>query len=215
LFPENLKFACCDIAAAESESSEVLSSEPFDTLICCSVTKWIQLNHGDDGLMNFFNTMFNLLAPGGLAVLEYQPWKSYERNKNTSEKTKMMFKTIQIRPDRFEDILINSVGFSLVSRLGTPLEEAKGFNRPILVLSKPLIPTTTTGGLVVKANAISKTDEFSVTRKRKRGDGFPMNNEGSDDNDRNSSEAEQKELINMKKEKKKKAKKKRSREDST
>ncbi|CAM9291415.1 unnamed protein product, partial [Ectocarpus fasciculatus] len=132
-YPLNLKFRCCDIV---SSAQDVGISGTVQTILCCSVSKWIHLNHGDEGLLQFFRNMFNLLAPGGVALLEYQPWKSYERNKNTSEVTKKVFKTLTIKPEKFETILAEDIGFLIQHRLGTPLNEAKGFNRPILVLSK-------------------------------------------------------------------------------
>jgi len=33
-----------------------------------SVTKWIHLHHGDDGLLAFFSKMFEMLRPGGVLV---------------------------------------------------------------------------------------------------------------------------------------------------
>lgn len=134
-YPSNLSFSCCDIT---TDSAGLLSMGPADTIVCCSVTKWIHLNHGDAGLMKLFRNIFDLATPGGLVILEYQPWKSYERNKNTSETTKAVFKTLQIHPLHFETILVETIGFIIETRLGTPIEEAKGFDRPILLLRRPV-----------------------------------------------------------------------------
>jgi 7SK snRNA methylphosphate capping enzyme len=39
----------------------------------------VHLNWGDDGLMRLFQRCHDVLAPGGLLVLEPQPWKSYRQ----------------------------------------------------------------------------------------------------------------------------------------
>uniref|UniRef100_A0A7N0T9R6 RNA methyltransferase n=1 Tax=Kalanchoe fedtschenkoi TaxID=63787 RepID=A0A7N0T9R6_KALFE len=57
----------------------------YDTIICLSVTKWIHLNWGDDGLVTLFSKIWRLLQPGGILVLEPQPWTSYEKNRKVSE----------------------------------------------------------------------------------------------------------------------------------
>ena len=44
-----------------------------------SITKWIHLNDGDDGLRNFFKRAFDCLRPGGVFVLEPQEWDTYAK----------------------------------------------------------------------------------------------------------------------------------------
>ena len=55
----------------------------LDMVTCFSVTKWVHLNQGDEGLMALFRAVHTLLAPGGCFVLEPQPWRSY---RNASKK---------------------------------------------------------------------------------------------------------------------------------
>ncbi|KAE9586011.1 putative RNA methyltransferase bin3, bin3-type S-adenosyl-L-methionine binding protein [Lupinus albus] len=57
----------------------------YDTILCLSVTLWIHLNWGDDGLKTLFQKIWNMLLPNGLFVLEPHKWKTYEHNRNISE----------------------------------------------------------------------------------------------------------------------------------
>ncbi|KAK7319967.1 hypothetical protein RJT34_04696 [Clitoria ternatea] len=109
----------------------------FDTILCLSVTKWIHLNWGDDGLITLFAEIWKLLRPGGIFVLEPQPWKSYESNRNVSETTAANYHNILIRPAEFQEILLDKIGFRTVEDITSGLTGSKtGFNRPILVFRK-------------------------------------------------------------------------------
>lgn len=50
-----------------------------DVAMALSVTKWIHINGGDEGLRCFFAAVHAALVPGGLLVLEPQPWRSYKQ----------------------------------------------------------------------------------------------------------------------------------------
>ena len=129
-YPHNVSFVCKNVIDFLSATSK------YDVVSCLSVTKWIHLTEGDSGLMTLFQIIYQLTSPGGRAIIEYQPWSSYLNNKKTSATTLRVFDTLQIRPENFESILTRDIGFIIEARLGTPLSEAKGFRRPILVLTK-------------------------------------------------------------------------------
>lgn len=47
----------------------------FDVTFCFSITMWIHLNHGDDGLNKFLKEISELSE---MLVIEPQPWKCYK-----------------------------------------------------------------------------------------------------------------------------------------
>lgn len=109
----------------------------YDTILCLSVSKWIHLNWGDDGLITLFTKIWRLLNPGGILVLEPQPWKSYQNNYRISETTTENYKKISFRPAWFQEILLDMIGFRTVEDVTSSLSGTKsGFNRPILVFRK-------------------------------------------------------------------------------
>lgn len=119
----------------------VLSRRPedkrYDTIICLSVTKWIHLNWGDDGLINLFAKIWRLLQPGGMLILEPQPWKSYYKNRQVSETAQNNYHKIEIYPENFQEILLDKIGFRFVENISCNLPGSKsGFQRPILAFWK-------------------------------------------------------------------------------
>ncbi|ESQ43465.1 hypothetical protein EUTSA_v10014188mg [Eutrema salsugineum] len=114
-----------------------LDDNRYDTILCLSVTKWVHLNWGDDGLITLFSKIWRLLNPGGIFVMEPQPWKSYENNRRVSVTTAMNYRNIVLRPDRFQEILLDKIGFRTVEDLTSSLSGAsKGFDRQILAFQK-------------------------------------------------------------------------------
>lgn len=130
IFPHNVHFVCKTV----NDLSTSVDGH-YDTIVCLSVVKWIHLNEGDAGLVAFFHKIYHLLHSGGLFILEFQPWKSYLNNKSINEHIKANFNSIMLRPDDFERVL-SEVGFVLEQNIGASVAEAKGFDRPIFVLRK-------------------------------------------------------------------------------
>ena len=56
----------------------------YDVILALSLTKWIHLNWGDDGIKRFFRKVYLHLRPGGSFIVEPQPFSSYGKKKNVS-----------------------------------------------------------------------------------------------------------------------------------
>lgn len=93
-----------------------LSQEKYDTIICWSTIKYIQLNFGDVGVKTVFLKSYDQLSAGGLFLLESQPWKSYKKKKRMSDRIKEVFPTIQMKPHMFKEYL-EMIGFEHVITL--------------------------------------------------------------------------------------------------
>lgn len=100
-----------------------------------SITKWIHLNDGDEGLEAFFKRVFDVLKPGGKFVLEPQPWDSYGKAKRGNTKLKEKAASIRIKPEEFRDVL-ERMGFRHASHfmIGDDMhgESSSLYNRPIV-----------------------------------------------------------------------------------
>ncbi|KIM42383.1 hypothetical protein M413DRAFT_18658 [Hebeloma cylindrosporum] len=113
-FPHNLSFRTADWTKTELPED----SEGYDVVIAFSISKWIHLNEGDNGLTAFFRRVYNVLKPGGSFVLEPQPWESYAKARRMDSKLKENAKYLVIRPTDFGSIL-KDMGFVLVQHIGS------------------------------------------------------------------------------------------------
>lgn len=95
------------------------------------MVKWIHLNGGDDGVKEFFTRVFMTLHPDGRFILEPQPWESYQKAARLSDDLKDSMGKLTIKPDDFERILLEDIGFTSVEKLND--ESGKGFKRPLHV----------------------------------------------------------------------------------
>ncbi|XP_078101185.1 7SK snRNA methylphosphate capping enzyme-like [Sander vitreus] len=107
----------------------------YDVIMCLGVTKWVQLQSGDGGVARLFRRAYQSLAPGGLFILEPQPWSSYAHSKRISEWTYRNFRAVRLRPEQFTSYLTDSVGFSSYRLL-----THTGNQRPIYLFHKGPAP---------------------------------------------------------------------------
>lgn len=77
---ENVTYKCFDIMNEEktrciSDFLAKYGQTSFDTTFCLSITMWIHINNGDDGLKSFLRKCASITT---LLVVEPQPWKCYQ-----------------------------------------------------------------------------------------------------------------------------------------
>lgn len=136
-FPNNIAFKQCNYVLSNENLLE-LEEPRYDTILCLSVTKWIHLNFGDDGLKRAFKRMYKQLRDGGTLILEAQDWKSYKRRKTLTSEINAHYKQIQLFPKMFHDYLLSSeIGFEKSFPIELPqAHSANGFKRPIMAYKK-------------------------------------------------------------------------------
>ena len=135
-----------NVAAAETDETRATLFAPgsFDAVLCLSVTKWIQLNWGDEGLKRLFADVHECLSPGGVFIVEPQPWRSYGRafrKQTMPEETKAHFRAIALRPSLYAEFLKTTVGFERVTTLrDADMHDASEFDRTVLLCVKKSLP---------------------------------------------------------------------------
>ncbi|XP_025192130.1 7SK snRNA methylphosphate capping enzyme-like [Melanaphis sacchari] len=137
-FPYNVSFIKGNYVL-KCDSLLARETRKYDVILCFSVTKWIHLNWGDDGLKLAFQRMYAQLQPGGVLVVEHQPWKSYGRRKTLTKTIWKNYKNIKLKPQMFADYLLNEVGFAHCETLTMVYDPTGGFHHPLNVYRKPYI----------------------------------------------------------------------------
>ena len=79
VYPENITYSTSDVMQVDfleylTSYLNKFDNTIFDIGFCLSITMWIHLNHGDDGLRTFLRRMS---ASVHYLVIEPQPWKCY------------------------------------------------------------------------------------------------------------------------------------------
>ncbi|XP_018095264.2 7SK snRNA methylphosphate capping enzyme [Xenopus laevis] len=136
VFPHNVLFVQGNYVLEREELVEMQQSE-YDVILCLSVTKWVHLNSGDQGLKRMFRRIYRHLRPGGTLILEPQPWASYGKRKKLTESIYKNYSRISFRPEQFTTYLVSpEVGFSSYELIATPETRSKGFQRPVYAFYK-------------------------------------------------------------------------------
>ncbi|VDD86758.1 unnamed protein product [Enterobius vermicularis] len=116
-FPDNVWFRQENYVLEHDEYLDAVKEE-FDVILALSITKWIHINWGDDGLKRFFRRIYLHLRPGGKLILEPQDYKSYyKRAKLTVSKT---------LSEKLGEFLLKEVGFTDCENIEVPKAKSKG-----------------------------------------------------------------------------------------
>lgn len=123
---QELTFKHCDITQNYTVVKDYLKEEAkdgFEVVFCFSVSMWIHLNHGEEGLKKLLHHCHQLCK--GIFVLEPQPWKCYMTAARRMRKLKQpkfhYLDDIQHRQEAllpYMNDLCQKAGFSLVEKLG-------------------------------------------------------------------------------------------------
>ncbi|KAL7027745.1 hypothetical protein ACKWTF_005563 [Chironomus riparius] len=119
-----------------------LEKPQYDVILCLSVTKWIHLNYGDDGIKFLFKRIFKQLRHNGILILESQPFNGYKKRSKLSLEILQNYKSIVLKPEQFEAYLLSDeIGFAeswcmTDSEILKNSNLAKGFHRPLQVFVK-------------------------------------------------------------------------------
>ncbi|KAJ1566640.1 hypothetical protein HK096_000831 [Nowakowskiella sp. JEL0078] len=103
-FPMNATFRCSDWV-----TEPLPPVQQYDVVVAMSVTKWIQLAHGDTGLILFFKRVYAALKPGGRFVVEPQT-SGFGKRAKMSRRLKMHLGEMKVRPEMYSEVL-EGMGF--------------------------------------------------------------------------------------------------------
>lgn len=134
-FPSNVSFIRANYVL-DNDNLLMTQRPEYDVILCLSVTKWVHLNWGDTGLKRLFMRVYRHLRPGGMFILEPQPWESYVRRRKLTDNISRNYHSIRLKPDQFSSYLVQEVGFASFEHLGAPKCSVRGFQRPIYVFHK-------------------------------------------------------------------------------
>jgi hypothetical protein len=124
-----------------SKSDRDLSNgrREFDLITCFSVTMWIHLNHGDNGLWQFLGMIADMTDH---LIVEPQPWRcyrnAYKRLQRMGIQVPKRFKEIQVRQnvlDQIRHFLLTPERFKYKCELGKT-----NWSRTITLYSRTKIP---------------------------------------------------------------------------
>uniref|UniRef100_A0A915K7S1 RNA methyltransferase n=1 Tax=Romanomermis culicivorax TaxID=13658 RepID=A0A915K7S1_ROMCU len=135
-FPFNVKFKTANYVPENEILLDIVQPE-FDTILALSITKWIHLNWGDNGLKLFFKRLHKNLKPGGILLLEPQNFLSYKKRKKLTPEIFEHYQQIKFFPQDFNKYLLGEeIGFESCELVANPKHDSEGFRRPIYLFRK-------------------------------------------------------------------------------
>eukprot|EP00750_Incisomonas_marina_P012990 INCI17196.1.p2 GENE.INCI17196.1~~INCI17196.1.p2 ORF type:complete len:251 (+),score=36.67 INCI17196.1:816-1568(+) len=155
----SLRFECMNVM-----DDDFAPNAKFDVVMCMSVTKWIHYHHGDSGVRNLFRKVQRALKPGGLFLLEPQPWRSYKKKQRLTPAIHRTVSSIRVRPNLFPDILVKECGFEKCISVGASRNHAKGFRRPIYAVWKTGASVATTRSTPITVHGTYKSNTLEPTQ---------------------------------------------------
>jgi len=109
----------------------------YDVVLLLSTSKWVHLQHGDEGLKQLFRRCKRWLCPGGVLVLEPQPWKAYKKVADAHADVEKTWGEIQLKPSSFVDFLTEVLGFDRAYRWAFVDHTQESFQRTLYFFWKP------------------------------------------------------------------------------
>lgn len=144
-FPNNLDFRVEDVCACPSdhggndnENESALKDGHYDVVLMMSVSKWLHMKSGDEGMKRIFGRVRDSLVPGGVFILEPQGTKSYKaaRRKGAVAPNLTMDK-FKLKPEMFAKYLVAECGFERMEQLRDKVAKNTPFgNRPVMAFYK-------------------------------------------------------------------------------
>ncbi|XP_051158227.1 pre-miRNA 5'-monophosphate methyltransferase [Leptopilina boulardi] len=119
-----IKFECLDFLSQDreqliSDHLKSINKSKFNVAFCFSITMWIHLNHGDEGLIKFLKTVCEI---SDMIVIEPQQWKSYRNASRRLRKANvddfLLLNKLKLKGDMYmhiAKILKNECNFSNVT----------------------------------------------------------------------------------------------------
>lgn len=110
--PNHVTFACVNMMEANGDDHTIeqylrtYQRTRFDVVCCFSITMWIHLNNGDDGLRQFIDMITHVSR---LIIIEPQPWKCYRTAVRRMKRAKVddvfpLFASLTMRTNVENDI---------------------------------------------------------------------------------------------------------------
>lgn len=125
-YPGPCTFEHFDFVDAAAYTGTALGT--FDVVLLLSVTKWVHLNSGDDGMLALFKHIRSILNEGGYLVVEPQPMSNYARASKRNKELRETYKNIRIKPPFDEEL--KAQGFERILEFE---RDEEGFARPVHV----------------------------------------------------------------------------------